>query len=211
MENKVIDISLNSHFLRSKSSTQLDHLLLAELLLMHALHVPRYVHLLLGPVDAVGALKLRLLAALPLLMVPQAALQLVDAAAGGAAEAFAGSETMAWWFEAHEALGRERHARAPHDGRHVLGQLLPGFGPLQSRHYAQILGCNRTVVEGGYIGVSARAAGATVGRFIYEASRSKGFVGCREIDSEIAMSFLFFASEPFVSEFEKSQAAGQAL
>lgn len=53
----------------------------AQLLAMHAFNMPRDVHLLLGAVVAVRALELRLLAALPLLMIPQGALQLVVAPA----------------------------------------------------------------------------------------------------------------------------------
>lgn len=54
---------------------------------MHSLHMPRDVHLLLRSVDAMGTLELGLLTALPLLMVPQAALQLVNSAAGRTIEA----------------------------------------------------------------------------------------------------------------------------
>lgn len=48
---------------------------------VHSLHVTSDVHLLLGAVDAVGALELRLLATLPLLVVAQRRLELVQAAA----------------------------------------------------------------------------------------------------------------------------------
>lgn len=56
----------------------------AKLLAVHSLDVARHVHLLFGAVVAVGTLELRLLAALPFLMVAQRALQLVVAAAVGA-------------------------------------------------------------------------------------------------------------------------------
>lgn len=48
----------------------LHELLFVNLLLMHSLHMPRNVHLLLRSVDTVRTLELGLLAALPLLMVP---------------------------------------------------------------------------------------------------------------------------------------------
>lgn len=54
---------------------------------VHPLHVSRHVHLLLRLVNAVGTLELGLLAALPLLMVSQRALQLIDPSADGAVEA----------------------------------------------------------------------------------------------------------------------------
>lgn len=65
----------------------LHELLFVDLLLMHSLHMSRDVHLLLRSVDAMGTLELGLLTALPLLMVPQAALQLVNPAAGRTIEA----------------------------------------------------------------------------------------------------------------------------
>lgn len=48
---------------------------------MHPLDMPTHVHLLLGLVRTMRALKLRILAAFPLLMVPERALQLVLALA----------------------------------------------------------------------------------------------------------------------------------
>lgn len=53
---------------------------------MHAFHVPRHVHLLLGLVDAIGTLELGLLAALPLLMVAQRTFQLINPTANRAIE-----------------------------------------------------------------------------------------------------------------------------
>lgn len=54
---------------------------IGELLAVHTFDVPGHVHLLLGSVVAVRTLELRLLAALPLLMVTQRTFQLVVASA----------------------------------------------------------------------------------------------------------------------------------
>lgn len=48
-----------------------------QLILVHALDMASNVHFLFSPIMTVGALKLRLLTAFPLLMVSQTALQLV--------------------------------------------------------------------------------------------------------------------------------------
>lgn len=96
-----------------------DVVLLEELLglevhfAVHALHVARDVHLLLGAVHAVGALELRFLAALPLLVVAQRRLELVEAAAVGAAEAgLAGLRRQRGRAHAHAGEG-QRQARRP--------------------------------------------------------------------------------------------------
>lgn len=47
------------------------HVLIGLHLAMHPLHVSRDMHLLLGAVRAIRALELRLLTALPLLVVPE--------------------------------------------------------------------------------------------------------------------------------------------
>jgi len=77
----------------------LHEFLLIDFLLVHSLHMPRDMHLLLRLVDAMGTLKLGLLAALPFLMVSQATLQLVDPAAGRAVETLrvrrAGAQALA--------------------------------------------------------------------------------------------------------------------
>lgn len=113
-------------------SLPLYKLLLIDLLLMHSLHMPCDVHLLLRPVDAMGTLELGLLAALPLLMVPQAALQLVNSAAGRTIETLwvgrTGAKTLA-----------EARAGSPHDRRHAPS--LPGRRPLETGD-AQVLGWN---------------------------------------------------------------------
>jgi hypothetical protein len=69
-----------------------DHLValhLVEPFLVHPLHVAADVHLLLGPVHTVRALELRILAALPLLVVAQRRLQLVRPATVGTGEPIA--------------------------------------------------------------------------------------------------------------------------
>lgn len=105
----------------------LDVLLGLEVhLAVHALHVARDVHLLLGAVDAVGALELRLLAALPLLVVAQRGLELVDAAAVGAGEGGLAGRRQRRAQPGHQ---RQRQARRPllprqpadPSERHVLG------------------------------------------------------------------------------------------
>lgn len=78
----------NEHWTSTLPLVTLHEFLLVDLLLVHSLHMPRDMHLLLRLVDAMGTLKLGLLAALPLLMVPQATLQLVDPAAGRTIETF---------------------------------------------------------------------------------------------------------------------------
>lgn len=90
------------------------------------------MHLLLRLVDAMGTLKLGLLAALPLLMVPQATLQLVDPAAGRAVEALRVRRAGA------QALAQARSG-SPHDRRHAPS--LPGRRPLETSD-AQVLGWN---------------------------------------------------------------------
>ena len=105
----------------------LHDFLLEEFLLVHALHVAGDVHLLLGPVDAVRTLELRLLAALPLLVVAQAALEFVNASAGRAVETVAGGRAVA---AGQQALA-QTDAGAPHDRRRRPS--LPG-GPLEAGH-----------------------------------------------------------------------------
>lgn len=56
---------------------------LDELLLVHALHVPTNVHLLLGTVHTERTLELRILAALPFQVVAQRRLEFVHATAFG--------------------------------------------------------------------------------------------------------------------------------
>lgn len=93
--------------------------------------MPRDVHLLLRSVDAMGTLELGLLAALPLLMVPQAALQLVNPAASRTIEALWVRRTGA------ETLAKAR-AGSPHDRRYAPS--LPRR-PLETGD-AQVLGWN---------------------------------------------------------------------
>ena len=76
----------DEHWTSTLPLVTLHELLLVNLLLVHSLHMPRDMHLLLRFVDAMGTLKLGLLAALPLLMISQATLQLVDPTAGRAVE-----------------------------------------------------------------------------------------------------------------------------
>lgn len=64
----------------------LNKLLLKKFLLVHALHVASDVHLLFSTVHAVRTLELRLFAALPLLMITQAAFEFVHATAGRTVE-----------------------------------------------------------------------------------------------------------------------------
>lgn len=92
----------------------LDVLLGLEVhLAVHPLHVARDVHLLLGAVHAVRALELRLLAALPLLVVAQRRLELVDAAAVGAAEAGLAGRGRQRRGHAHAGHQRQRQPRRP--------------------------------------------------------------------------------------------------
>lgn len=75
-------------FLRpTKAVQQLNYLLLIYLFLVHSLHMTSDMHLLFSPVHAVWTLKLRLFAALPFLVVPQATLQFVDPPTGRTAKA----------------------------------------------------------------------------------------------------------------------------
>lgn len=61
---------------------------------VHPLHVPPHVHLLLGLVRTVGTVELRFFAALPLLMVPQRAPQLVKPAALRTSESLVAVEIL---------------------------------------------------------------------------------------------------------------------
>ena len=97
-------------------------LLPVDLVLVDALDVPRHVHLLLGPVGAVWTLELRLLAALPLAMVAQTALQLVDAAAVLTSEVL--EVTGATGGRVLLGAAARGVGRAPDDRGHVPG--VPG-------------------------------------------------------------------------------------
>lgn len=78
---------------------------------MHALHVARDMHLLFGAIYAVRTLELRFLPALPLLMVAEGGLELVDAAAVGAREA--GLARRRRQLRAAHAHGRHERQRQP--------------------------------------------------------------------------------------------------
>lgn len=110
----------------------LHELLFVNLLLMHSLHMPRDVHLLLRSVDTMGTLELGLLATFPLLMIPQAALQLVNPAAGRTIEAL-------WIWRTGAETFAEARAGSPHDRRHAPS--LPGRRPLKTSD-AEVLGWN---------------------------------------------------------------------
>lgn len=90
------------------------------------------MHLLLRLVDAMGTLKLGLLAALPLLMIPQTTLQLVDPAAGRAVETLGVRRAGAQAFT-------QARSGSPHNRRHAPS--LPGRCPFKTGD-AQVFGWN---------------------------------------------------------------------
>lgn len=88
-------------------------LLHVYLLAMHALHVSRYVHLLLSPIHAVWTLELRLFAALPFLVVSQRRLKFIYSAAVGTCEPASVSRQRRWTAVTQRSRYGQREPRRP--------------------------------------------------------------------------------------------------